>query len=89
MNALDGEQLRLVFQLCQPNDANLISLNRLQNLLDQHTNSKDNKHQQVICICISNIDYNHDKASFVQSQWLVNLLKMFGIKCFGLLGCPS
>ncbi len=50
MNALDGDQLRLVFQLCQPNAANLISLHQLQSLLDQHANAnlKGNQDHQVI-----------------------------------------
>jgi hypothetical protein len=38
MNDLSGEELKAVFQLCQPNAKGLISLAKLQNLLDQHTN---------------------------------------------------
>jgi hypothetical protein len=38
MNDLSGEELKVVFQLCQPNSKGLISLAKLQNLLDQHTN---------------------------------------------------
>ncbi len=38
MNDLSGDELKAVFQLCQPNAKGLISLSKLQNLFDQHTN---------------------------------------------------
>ena len=38
MNNLSGEDLKAVFQLCQPNSQGLISLSKLQNMLDHHTN---------------------------------------------------
>ena len=47
MNHLGGEEeLRVVFQLCQPNPDGLISLSKLQLLLDQHTNQLHGNSQQ-------------------------------------------
>ena len=46
MNHLGGEELRVVFQLCQPNAEGLISLSKLQLLLDQYTNDLHGNGQQ-------------------------------------------